>query len=326
MTTFRRILVAVKNPQAKSAAAVEKAAQLARATGATLELFHGIADSVYVDTLGVTDANVGELESRSKRRQLQLLESIARRFRRRGIEVQTSVEWDYPVYEAIIRRAAATRADLIVAEGHATRHVAPWLLRFTDWELLRHSPVPVLLVKNTRAYRRPVILAAVDPSHAFAKPTGLDGEILRYGHQLKQALSGSLHAVHAYVPVPVAIASIESSGANISHYVEQHARAEAKSRLDRALHGARIARRRRHLVERHPIAAIEAVARETRTSIVVMGAISRSGIKRALIGNTAERVLDALTCDVLVVKPLHFASHVARATRGPRLVAAPVAP
>ena len=115
MTTFRHILVAVKNPQAKSAAAVEKAAQLARATGATLELFHGIADSVYVDTLGVTNANVGELESTSRRRQLQLLESIAQRLRRRGIEVQTSVEWDYPVYEAIIRRAAATRADLLVA-------------------------------------------------------------------------------------------------------------------------------------------------------------------------------------------------------------------
>jgi nucleotide-binding universal stress UspA family protein len=31
--------------------------------------------------------------------------------------------------------------------------------------------------------------------------------------------------------------------------------------------------------------------------------MSRSGLKRIFIGNTAERVLDGLQCDVLVVKP-----------------------
>ena len=34
-----------------------------------------------------------------------------------------------------------------------------------------------------------------------------------------------------------------------------------------------------------------------------MGAISRSGLKRLVIGNIAEQVLDALPCDVLVLKP-----------------------
>jgi universal stress protein E len=36
---------------------------------------------------------------------------------------------------------------------------------------------------------------------------------------------------------------------------------------------------------------------------VVIGAVSRSRLDRVLIGNTAERVLDKLECDVLVVKP-----------------------
>ena len=38
-------------------------------------------------------------------------------------------------------------------------------------------------------------------------------------------------------------------------------------------------------------------------SLVVMGAIARSGIKRRVIGNTAERSLDHLACDVLIVYP-----------------------
>jgi hypothetical protein len=38
-----------------------------------------------------------------------------------------------------------------------------------------------------------------------------------------------------------------------------------------------------------------------------------------LIGNTAERILDDLTCDILVVKPANFRVRIPRAARGARL-------
>jgi universal stress protein E len=38
-----------------------------------------------------------------------------------------------------------------------------------------------------------------------------------------------------------------------------------------------------------------------------MGAISRSRLRELFIGSTAERILDRLHCDVLVVKPGDFA-------------------
>ncbi len=66
----------------------------------------------------------------------------------------------------------------------------------------------------------------------------------------------------------------------------------------------------RHLVEGPIQGAIESVARRTRASIVVMGAISRRGLRRLFIGNTAERLLGHLDCDVLVVKPPGFRSGV----------------
>ncbi|MFL2545895.1 MAG: universal stress protein [Candidatus Rariloculaceae bacterium] len=40
--------------------------------------------------------------------------------------------------------------------------------------------------------------------------------------------------------------------------------------------------------------------------LIVMGAISRSGMDRVFLGNTAERVLDQLACDLLIVKPEGF--------------------
>ena len=49
-----------------------------------------------------------------------------------------------------------------------------------------------------------------------------------------------------------------------------------------------------------------------------MGAISRSAMKRVIIGNTAERVLGDLPCDVLVVKPARFVTRVSRTRRGVR--------
>jgi nucleotide-binding universal stress UspA family protein len=47
MKAIRPILVAVEDPDSKRLPAVEKAAQLALASGASLELFHAIAEPVY---------------------------------------------------------------------------------------------------------------------------------------------------------------------------------------------------------------------------------------------------------------------------------------
>jgi len=51
--------------------------------------------------------------------------------------------------------------------------------------------------------------------------------------------------------------------------------------------------------------------RRARVGIVVMGAVSRSAMARLFIGNTAERVLDHVGCDVLIVKPRGFRSKIA---------------
>jgi universal stress protein E len=48
------------------------------------------------------------------------------------------------------------------------------------------------------------------------------------------------------------------------------------------------------------------------SDILVMGAVSRSLLVRPVIGSTAERVIDHVDCDVLVVKPAGFKTHVKR--------------
>ena len=212
MRSIRRILVAVKDSRSKSPCGVRKAAQLARALGARLELFHAISTPIYLDLVHGDRAEQFQKEWLNV--ELQRLERIAVPLRKDGLRVTPSVEWDYPIYEAIIRRAVRIRADLIVAERHGGRHFAPSLLQITDWELLRLSPLPVLLVKTSRPYRRPAVLAAVDPSHAFAKPAKLDDEILRLGDAVSRALRGTLHAMHAHAP-PMPLGALPPRGGDL---------------------------------------------------------------------------------------------------------------
>jgi universal stress protein E len=320
MRAIRTILVAVKDPGSKSLPAVIKAAQIAHAWGAQLELFHGINTTLYTDISRLQSESLADVESDIRAQHLNALDRIADRLRAHGINVTISAEHDFPVYEAIVRRARLINADLIVAECHAGRRIAPWLLHLTDWELLQHSPLPVLLVKNAHPYRRPIVLAAIDPTHAFAKPTRLDEEILRRSANIQRALHGSLHAVHAYLPLPLYVGTGLAANVEVVTEIEKTA-ARAKKQFERALKPAHIARARRHLVEQSALQAIPGVAQQIGSAIVVMGGISRSGIKRAFIGNTAERVLNDLKCDVLVVKPRGFKSQVQSATRGARWVA-----
>ena len=48
------------------------------------------------------------------------------------------------------------------------------------------------------------------------------------------------------------------------------------------------------------------VATEDQVDLVVMGAVSRSRLREVFIGSTAERVLDHLPCDVLVIRSADY--------------------
>ena len=320
-----KILVAIKDPRAQRLPALRKAAQLAKASGARLELFHAIADTVLVEALDARRVSLEAYTAERLQAVLKELQRLAKRLRKHDLEVECCAEWDYPPAEAIVRRALRTKADLIVAERHAGRAVARWMLSYTDWELLRQAPCPVLLVKLPRAYHRPVVLTAVDPFHEHAKPAQLDAALLQQSARLATAMQGSLRIVHCVAP-----SLIITAGWTGGPIVVDPGRNTALLQRARQALVAEVAR---HPLPSHKLALLEGSAREAvpqaakdmGASIVVMGAVSRSGLQRLLIGNTAEAILDALPCDALIVKPRGFRSKVARRPRGAQLMALPAA-
>ena len=193
MSDIHRILVAVKDPGAAALPAVNKSIQLARLLGAELELFHVVDSPYYTDMMGTNTGSAERTAGEERREYEQRLERIAARARLHVQHVRAAVECDYPFHEAVLRRALATGAGLIVAECHAGRRFAPALLRLADRELLRSSAGPVLLVKGSRPYHRPSIVLALEPGRASA--AGLEQQLVATAQLLSSGLRGRLHTV-----------------------------------------------------------------------------------------------------------------------------------
>jgi universal stress protein E len=333
MQPIRRILVAVKNPAARSLPAVNKAAQIAKGLGAQLTLFHDIATPLYAGSFQPREVDLKSWQREVQTARREQLEKLAARVRRHGIDVDVAADWDFPAYEAIVRKAQRISADLLVVEnrhsldGHGTgRHPARWLLAYTDWELLRLCPIPVLLVKSQRMYRRPRVLAAIDPPHERARSSKLDRQILRAGALLVHALHGELHAVHALQPALPLMTAMPD--APLIDFTAARANGEriARRSITKAVDGFDIKRSHCHVIEGRPNEVIPRTAKRERAAIVAMGVVSRSGLKRFFIGNTAEFVMDAIAADILVVKPADFDSRIPRAGRGVQILSLPLLP
>lgn len=309
-TKIRRILVAIRDLHHAPRKELRKAGSVARAAGATVELFHAISapdpgrgypESI---TRAMMDHERAAVVQRDERRLARFTRSQALR----GVKVTCIASWDYPPHEAIIRRAVATHADLVIAATHGHGLRERLLLKNTDWELIRHCPVPVLLVKSPRAYVRPVILAAIDPFHSHARPADLDSKLLRSGEEFARLLRGTLHVAHAYMPI-VEMAPISGAPLLALPPSAEEAHGEAIAAVvARMAERAHVPAARRHVYLGDVSDTLSAASKRTGAAIVVMGAVSRSALARAFIGNAAERVLDRLSCDVLIVKPRGFKS------------------
>lgn len=208
-----------------------------------------------------------------------------------GYKCSSDVVWAYPRYEAVIAKASAMNADLVVQHTRSYGKLELHHLSNDGWQMVRHCSIPLLLVKNDAWHASPRLIAAVDPMHSHHKPLALDNRILEAALALQERLSGELHVVHAYAEAarPFAPAGVLES--------------EHRAALDELLADYSIAPERLHFMDETAIAALQAKVHEQQTDILVMGAISRSRLSEMLVGSTAEKVLDFLATDVLIIKP-----------------------
>jgi universal stress protein E len=312
---IRRILVAIRNERRTPKGALRKAVSIARANGARIELFHAINEPEALDALRqgyVAGRETEQVTGAIQKRATARLAKLAARSELKGLRVSCAATWDFPPHEAIIRRVLETGADLVIASVQPKGIGNRLLLANTDWELIRHCPCPVLVVKSTGVWSRPGVVAAIDPFHAHEKPAALDRQILRAGKYIARELRGSLHTFHAYMPLTVIAPAPagQAMAVSLPPEMEEVHSAQVEGVFNRVSAAAGVPTRRRHLELGVTQDELSRIVKETGARLVVMGAVSRSALKRLFIGSTAEHAIDRLDCDVLIVKPRSFRTRV----------------
>ena len=208
-----------------------------------------------------------------------------------GYNISCEVGWAHPRYELIVKMAQDFGADLLIQHCRAYGTVKNLHLTHDSWELVRHCPVPLLLVKDRDWNEKLVLMAAVDPLHSHHKPLQLDNLIIAAGSSFAKLAGGECHVVHAY-------AESARPFAPAAKVKEEHELA-----FKELMAGTDIPEGQQHLIDESPIDALQHYGEKINSDLVVMGAISRSRIREALVGSTAETVLDYIKTDVLIVKP-----------------------
>jgi len=305
MKLVKNILVIV-DPTAATQPAVTKAMELARPLNARVELF--VCDyRAGFDASAATSARTALIEQRRA-----LLEELAAQFRKTGLEVSVDVGFDNPLHEGLLRKIAKSHADLVVKDTHYHNLVRRTLITNTDWHLIRSCALPLLLVKPTHWSKQLRTLAAIDPGHQADKPASLDRDICDWSVTLASTRRGEAHAVHMYFPSALLVSSGAVTGMPLSTGTEQQVideeRRERLKMVQEVTTPNGIPPDRVHLMLGSAVDLLAEEAERVRADLVVMGAVSRSRLQRLFVGNTAERVLDHLPCDVVIVKPLEFAS------------------
>ena len=288
---------------------MDRAAWLAKRSGAELELF------VCYYNEYLSGDRLFDSPSLEKARQEVIagheahLESMAEALRADGIVVRTKAAWDHPLHEGIVRRAAESDADIVLKDTHHHSAVTRALFTNTDWNLIRTCPTPLWLVKPSPMADAPVFLAAIDPLNEHDKPAALDDEILVLAKGLAEQAEGTVHAFHSYDPRIAVATATANAYIPVSlpfDEIEEQMREQHEKRFNEVTDFHGIAGDRAHLVAGLTHEELPALATEIEANVVVMGAVSRNRWKRLFIGATAERTLEHLPCDLLIVKPDWF--------------------
>lgn len=206
------------------------------------------------------------------------LDEYARRVQDSGVaSVQTQLEWneDWPM--AIVAAADKANSDIVFKISFSHSNLDRGMRETSDWQILRSASCPVLLIKEQRDWDGQRIVAAVAPSDGDKAHRELNSNIIRIAADLSQAHGANTHYVSAY-----------------QHKHKRPDVEEMAQLVSAEPH-------RIHIEQGWADEVIVNKAAELNANLLLIGTVGRSGVKASVIGNTAEKVLDKIGCDVLVL-------------------------
>lgn len=284
---WRRLMLAVSGLEQVPIHLLDRVGRLARAFGAHVDLFHCLYEPQALPGQPASEGPAERIAVRIEERR-RPLERLADILRDQGVAVSASVRWDFPTYEGIIRQALRYKPDVLLVP--ALPLDAPLrTLVYREQRLIEQAPCAVLFMKTREVFSKGCIVAAVDPPHARDGGGDLDELAIGAAKTLASAL--------ADVPVRLFHAAPHGDGGPsgaLQSLSEQQVRHLAE------LH--EIPLRDAHVRFGNPGESLALYAREARAQTLVIGLSGAPRSARAPSEPLTERLIEALECDLLIVK------------------------
>lgn len=264
-----------------SQGAVTAALDLAKAAGCQVFLlqvlsFIPLYELQAPDLLPPSMVNL-ELQAAQEAAVRSRLESWQEKAAGMGVRLEPRLRTSVSAYEGILEEAEAVQPDWIIMGRHGLTGLPRLLLGSVTARVIGHSAVSVLVVPRGAALEFKRVLIAADDSPFSAAAW-------------QEALSITQRMESHLTAIAVAASGGEVKAANqVVHRMEAEARLRGVP-LETAVPYGR------------PFEAILQVAQAKKVNLIVLGSHGRTGLRRLLLGSTAERVIGQAPCPVLVVK------------------------
>ncbi|PCK09441.1 MAG: universal stress protein [Alteromonadaceae bacterium] len=194
-----------------------------------------------------------------------------------GIEYSIEVSWASEWQQAILNSASYFGADRIYLPLHERSGLSRFTFSESKWGILKNAQCPVVLIQPDAPKQRKVVLAAVNFQAIENIQKTLNTSILDWGKTVKDLYDAEFHVVNAYK--------------DSMNYPDR-----GQLATQTGLPADRI-----HVEQGFTGDAVSKVAKELQADLVVLGSLGQNGMIKSRRGNTAARVIAALSQDIMIV-------------------------
>jgi universal stress protein E len=265
---FKNLFV-VFDPTRQEQPALERAALIAGETDSALHVFA----CIYSD-LGKSAEKSQDVKALIEE-QREILNGAVAPLRANGLEVATEVEWDKDWYQAVVRASVTNSADVVLKSSYKHTSSQRILNRTSDWTLIRECLCPVMLVKEGAKQGARKVLAAIDIRTEKEPYENLNQRIIDFSQKVLDSQQAEVHFINAHM--------------ELSSFPDRNA----------LIRSCGVESDKIHIKLGQPEDVIVAKARKLDVNLVVVGNSARSGLSALINGNTVEKVVDRLECDIL---------------------------
>ena len=309
MLDINHILVVLDHDHSEHIA-LNKALWLASTVEADLTLMTSVFEP-HCDDAGSLEKDTQVLiRNAAITKQEEWLEQLADEGVSAGVTVHKRVCWSKHLYDAVMDTMSRDNFDLVIKGTHQ-HHLVDKIFTHTDWNMIRHCPAPVMLVKSAAPWKHNRVLASIDATSMDSSHQRINDNILAFAEHLSDHFETDLHLVNAYPDVDIAFAMVPEI--NAPDDVQKHISSQHHEACNALAEHYSVQPNHIHIMEGDTTGIVPEIAEAIEADLLVAGSVGRDGLAGVIVGNTSEELVDKINGDIVIIKPSDGVASVADA-------------